>query len=421
MSVTEVHEEGLFSQIKNAIVGVLIGILMFFGAGAMLFYNEYDALYRANDLAEAEKQVISVQADKVDSANQGKLVHMSDTAKTDETLRDTTFGVTREKALKLSRDVEMYQWKEKKHTKTEKKTGGKKVTTTTYTYEKTWSGSVISSSSFKESGHDNPGSMRYSNESWQANKVTLGAFTLTSGQVSSISGWADIAPSEAKSIPRGGMIEGNLIYFRGGRNSATPPPVPGATVEQSSASDMIGDLRVKFKFVGPQAVSIYAGQAGNSFTGFKTSVGHITHMRLDMGTVSAQAMFDSAKSEAAMMKWVLRFVGFLLMLIGVGMVFKPIQVMADIIPFIGNIVGMGLGFLAFAIAAPAALFTIAVAWLMFRPFYGIILMAMGIGIFVGIYKMASGAKGAAAPAAGGGGTPPPPVPSEATPPPVPEA
>ena len=95
MSVTEVHEEGLFSQIKNAIVGVLIGILMFFGAGAMLFYNEYDALYRANDLAEAEKQVISVQADKVDSANQGKLVHMSGTAITDETLKDTTFGVTK--------------------------------------------------------------------------------------------------------------------------------------------------------------------------------------------------------------------------------------------------------------------------------------------------------------------------------------
>jgi len=43
---------------------------------------------------------------------------------------------------------------------------------------------------------------------------------------------------------------------------------------------------------------------------------------------------------------------------------------------------------------------------------------MGMGIFVGIYNMATGKKGAA-PA--GGGTPPPPVPAEgATPPPVPE-
>jgi len=384
---------------KDAIIGVLVGILMFFAAGGMLFYNEYDALYRANDLAEAEKVVISVQADKVDSANQGKLVHMSAKAVTEDTLKDTTFGITQPKTLKLSRDVEMFQWDEKVTTKTEKKTGGKKVTTKTYSYEKKWSSSVISSSSFKESGHTNPTSMRYSSESWMAKKVNLGAFTLTSGQVGSIGGWADIAPSEATTIPSGGVVEGNTIYFR----------APGTTGES------VGDLRVTFKAVGPKDISIYAGQTGDTFEEFKTSVGHISHMRLDMGTLSAKAMFDAAKSEAAMLKWILRFVGFVLMFIGVGMVFRPFEVMADIIPFIGNIVGMGIGILAFAIAAPSALFTIAVAWLIFRPFYGIILMAMGIGIFVGIYKMASGKK-AAAPAAAA-----PPVPSDATPPPVPGA
>ena len=403
MSV-EVTEQGWFSRIKDAIVGVLIGILMFFGAGAMLFYNEYDALYRANDLAEAEKVVISVAADKVDSANQGKLVHMSGKALTDETLYDTTFGITKPKALKLSREVEMYQWKEKEHTETKKKTGGKKETITTYTYERVWSDSVINSSSFNEaSTHVNPGSMRFNSNKWQAKKVTLGAFTLTGSQVDSIGEWATIAPSEAKKIPSGGVVEGNKIYFR----------IPGSTGGES-----IGDVRVGFEYVGTKDVSIYAGQVGNTFEEFKTSVGHISHMRLQMGTVSAKAMFAEAKSEAAMLKWVLRLVGFILMFVGVGLVFKPIEVVADVIPFIGNIVGMGLGILTFAIAAPAALFTIAAAWLIFRPLYGIIMFAMGMGIFVGIYKMATGKKGAA-PA--GGGTPPPPVPAEgATPPPVPE-
>jgi hypothetical protein len=254
--------------------------------------------------------------------------------------------------------------------------------------------------------------MRFQSESWVANKVTLGAFTLNASQVGDITGWQNIQPSEAKQVPRGGIIEGDKIYFRGGRNSGTPPPIPGGNLEnsgtqQSSGGDVIGDIRISFSFVGPQMVSIYAGQAGNSFEPYMTSVGHISHMRLQMGEVTAKAMFNDAKNEAALMKWVLRLVGFILMFIGVGMVFRPIQVLGDVVPFIGGIVGMGLGILTFAIAAPSALFVIAVAWLMFRPLYGILLLGLGLAIFVGIYKMASGRK-----ASGGAAstTAPPPLP-----------
>ena len=395
---TEVSEEGLFTRIKNAIVGVLVGIVMFLGAAGLLFWNEGRAVYRAQALEEGLASVISVQPDKVDSANQGKLVHMSGTATTEETLTDNTFGITQPKILRLSREVEMYQWKETEHTKTEKRTGGKKVTTKTYSYDKTWSSSVINSSSFKKSGHDNPGSMRFNNESWNARKVDLGAFVLTSGQIGSITGWENIPVTEAKTIPSGGQVLDSVIYFGTG----------------SQSSPQIGDLRVSFKKVNPQVISLYAGQTGNSFEEYTTSNGN-TLMRLQMGSVSAKEMFAAAQTENTILTWVLRLVGFVLMLIGVSLVFNPIQVMADIIPFIGDIIGMGLGFLAFAIAAPSALFVIAIAWIVYRPILGIILLGFGMAIFVGIYKMAAGKKEAA-----GGGASAPSAPASSTPPPLPQ-
>ncbi len=389
---TEVEEQGFFGRLKDAIVGVFVGILLFILGGAALMYNEYDALYRAKDLFLAKKEVISVPIDKVDSANEGKLVHITGEAKTEETLRDAPFGVFQPKTLRLRRKAEMYQWRETEHTKTVER-GGKKVKETTYEYRKTWSEDLIDSSSFAKSGYSNPTSMRFQSEGMNASVVTVGAFHLTGGQISDIDGWTNLPPSEAKTIPSGGKIEGDVIYFGTG----------------SEASPSIGDIRISFAVVKPQVISLYAGQRGNSFFPYKTSVAHVEHMRLQIGSATAIEMFTDAENEAAMMKWICRFVGFLLMLIGVALVFKPIQVMADVIPFVGNIVGMGLSVISFAIAAPAALFIIGITWIALRPLFGIIFLAIGIGIFVGIYKLATGRKSSkAAPSSG------------ATPPPVPE-
>jgi len=59
------------------------------------------------------------------------------------------------------------------------------------------------------------------------------------------------------------------------------------------------------------------------------------------------------------------------MLIGVAMVLRPLAVIADVIPFLGSIVGAGTGILSFLIAAPFAFLTVAVAWLRYRPVIGI--------------------------------------------------
>src|SRR5208283_3808849 len=177
-SFSETSEQGWLSRMGDAIKGVLIGLLLFIVSFPLLFWNEGRAVHTAQGLAEGEKSVVRTAPDKVDPANENKLVHLSGLATTEDVLKDTDFDVSA-KAIKLERKVEMYQWVEKEEKKTEKKLGGKEVTTTTYNYDKKWSPDYKESSKFKHpEGHENP-MMPYQKRIEIAKVVTLGAFQLS--------------------------------------------------------------------------------------------------------------------------------------------------------------------------------------------------------------------------------------------------
>jgi hypothetical protein len=125
-------------------------------------------------------------------------------------------------------------------------------------------------------------------------------------------------------------------------------------------------------------------------------------------------MFQSAMRSNTILTWVLRLVGFLVMMIGLNMVLKPLSVVADVIPFVGNIVGAGTGLIAFLVAAVVSLLTIAVAWLFYRPLLGIAILAVVAALVVGIWMLLGRAK-KRAPVRQVSPPPPPPPP-----PPIPQ-
>jgi hypothetical protein len=110
---------------------------------------------------------------------------------------------------------------------------------------------------------------------------------------------------------------------------------------------------------------------------------------LELGNASASKMFTSAEEANVVLTWGMRVGGFLLMLIGLSMVFRPLAVVADVVPIIGDLVGMGTGLVAFAIAAPLSLLTIAIAWMVYRPLLGITLVVVSVGLFFGLRSMAA--------------------------------
>jgi hypothetical protein len=378
-----VEHEGGLSRIGNSFGAAIFGIVLFLGSFPLLWWNEGRAVDRMRDLEEGQSAAVAVQSGAVDGANEGKLVHTSGEATTDEELSDPALGV-QTIGLRLRRTVEMYQWEEEKKTKSRKKVGGGKKKTTTYTYDKVWSDDLIDSSGFKVSeGHQNPASMPIRSQRWNAETVTLGAFTLSPSLVAEIDAWKPVAISAAQAAAA--KIDGGRPVQQQG---------DGLYVGANPGAPDIGDLRVTFQMVPATVVSVISGQSGSSFQPWTTSRGG-TVEELALGTKTMEQMFQAAHDANTMLTWILRLVGFLCMAIGLAMVFSPLTAVADVIPFVGSIVGAGVALFAGLVSIAMSSLTIGLAWLFYRPLIGIPMLCItGICIFL-VMKAGKARKAAA--------------------------
>jgi len=373
-SFTEVTTTSWFSRIKNSLSGILVGIVLFFGAFPVIFLNEGNAVKVADSLDEGAGVVVSVKSLRPDSSNNGKLIHLTGEVKTSETLSDADFGVN-ETAIKLIRKVEMYQWTEKKESKTETKLGGKEETTTTYDYVKKWSEGVVDSSGFKrQGGHENPSGTDYTKQEFVISKATLGEFDLTPDLIGKISG--------SESLP----LEKIPYEIRTKYGSRVTIQNGSLYIGKNPASPEVGDQRISFEVVRPGTVSIIAKQDGKTLRPYRTSNGKSIEM-LSSGDISADEMFEQAQSANTMMTWLFRLIGFMMMFTGLKMVFKVLSVIGSVVPFIGDLIGMGTGIVSFLIALATFLIVVAVSWIAARPILGITLIVLAVGTVVALFVM----------------------------------
>jgi predicted PurR-regulated permease PerM len=141
-------------------------------------------------------------------------------------------------------------------------------------------------------------------------------------------------------------------------------------------------------------VSVISGQSGSSFQPWTTSRGG-TVEELALGTKTMEQMFQAAHDANTMLTWILRLVGFLCMAIGLAMVFSPLTAVADVIPFVGSIVGAGVALFAGLVSIAMSSLTIGLAWLFYRPLIGIPMLCItGICIFL-VMKAGKARKAAA--------------------------
>jgi len=386
-SHTEVTTKSWGSRLSESIKGVLVGLVLFIAAFPVLFINEGRSVKTAGDLASLGKEAIHVEASKVDPANDTKPVHMTGEAKTAETLTDEALNYSAN-AIHLSRSVEMYQWKEKKSSKTEKKVGGKEETVTTYSYEKGWSSTAIDSSQFKKpEGRRNPGAMPYEAKKLSAKEVTLGAFKLIPAQISRISA-------------------GEKVNFNAELIAKLPPELRGKAkasgewlfIGRDPGSPQVGDVRIGLEMTkSPQTISIIAKQNNDTFQAYGGKEG-TSQLLVTMGTVDKEGMIQSAQKANATKTWLIRLGGLVLMYLGLTMIFKPLVTVADVLPFLGSLLSMGLGLFSGIIAFTLSLITIAIAWVFYRPVLAIILLVIAAGLIAFGIMRAKKKKAAAAPA-----------------------
>jgi hypothetical protein len=368
-SFTETTSTGWFSRIGSSIKGVLFGAVLLLIAAVLLWWNEGRSVKTAKGLAEGAQIAVEADAGSIDAAKEGKLVHVAGTTTVKEPAADPLFGVTAPDLLKLKRRVELFQWTEEKKETTKQKVGGGEETVTEYRYSKQWSDKVYDSSDFhRPQGHENP-KPSVEHAEFLAPDARLGAFRLPEFLLAQ---WNDFRPQDLPSMST------LPDAFRSQATLQDKWLVLSATPKEPQ----VGDARVQFESIKAGDASLLARQVKDTFESFATSYG-TSIARITSGIQSKDAMFAAAQAENTFMAWLLRVVGFVMMFVGFGALFRPLRVLADVLPIAGRIVGAGTGFVAFILAATGSVIIIAMAWLWYRPLLGITLLVLaGGGVFL---------------------------------------
>ncbi|MDQ8191180.1 TMEM43 family protein [Roseibacillus persicicus] len=361
---------GWFGRIGRSFKGILVGVVMALVSVVLLVGNERNAVRDIRANREVGKEVIPIGNESVDPGKEGKLVHLNGPTLTNDLVENPEFGIS-ENAIRLTWNSEIYQWDERSETSTDKKVGGGETTSTSYTYEKKWVPNAIDSSKFEEAGHENNSVQKFSSGQSQATNVTLGAFQLPETLINKIT---SSEPYPLQEVPA------DLV-------SETANVTDGVFYTGSPTAPEIGDERVTFALTQPGNVSVMGVQKGESFEPYRAKNGKI-RFELNEGLLSATEMVQVLEQKAKFLRWALRIAGFVLMSIGFGLILKPLSVLADLVPFLGNLVGAATGIIGMLLAGGITLIIAAISWITFRPLIGVPLLIVALAaLFFGIKKL----------------------------------
>ena len=196
----------------------------------------------ADKSAAATSEALAIPSDRVDPANEGKLVKLSGDLSLKTPASDTQLGITAD-AIMLLRFAEMLQWREQ-------------CTGTNCTYQQVWSPQLIASGRFRApEGHKNPERLPFTTARYSANDLRLGAFRIDAAALgnqrlsSALQGRPAPYPVTSAKLPS------NLaITFR---------DVNGALYAGDPEHRTVGDVRVSYRIIPAGKVEIVGIQRGD--------------------------------------------------------------------------------------------------------------------------------------------------------------
>ncbi|KAL3978265.1 serum response factor [Sarotherodon galilaeus] len=363
---------GFLERLSETTGGAVVGVGLFFLSIYVLFTNEGRALRTATSLDEGLSQVVSLGPYiSFDAQNNGRLVHLSAKLHTAEPLYDPNYKVVVH-AVKLKRQVEMYQWVEY-HESRDYQENGETKTETTYTYNTEWKSELVNSRNFdKEIGHQNPSAMAVESVMVVSPEVRTGPLILSKGLVEQINNFQTLSLGDFPVFNLDPFLSIHDDYFYHTTNPRRPE---------------VGDVRVRFSFAGlssdnsrhgpAQTVSIVAMQRGEQLLPFKTKSGDTLEI-LYLEELSAEEVFAREHQSNSMKTWGLRAAGWALMFLGIQLSMQIIYTLVDWVPVLRELVSIGLKIFALCVSSSLSLIVIGVGWLFYRPLVAVALGALAV-------------------------------------------
>ncbi len=383
------------------IVAVILGFYAFVDSFHLLSWNEGRSIAVYKKLQEGQKSFIAISSNPIDPKNDGKLVYLNGPIATQETLVDPIFNIS-QNTIKLKRVVKMYQWTEEEHEH--------KNSASTYTYSKVWDEEPIQSSGFHDpNNHKNPSVWTYTSNRFVAKKVTLGDFRLSTAQIDRLENYIPLKVDDThlNDVMKKSVLVRDGTYYIG----------------EDPQSPTVGDLQIAFLIVPPSDISIVSEQTKDSFEAYPLknpfvfsndkkppfslvianfafglmdslrnvilsksgSSLHIDHPEehnstatdttmdtkkidlFEVGSYTANEMFERAYEMNDSQTWRLRVAGYFIMFIGLGFMLTPIKLMLGFIPIFGTITNMIISIFSALVTFLLSLITILFAWTRYHP------------------------------------------------------
>lgn len=340
----EVVSTNYFQRIGKSLGGALIGIILFFVSFAVLFINE-----GAQKDGEVLKDATEIPANQI--VQHDGIVAVTGTITASDALQrdEDIIALGDTPALYLDRMVETYAWVEQQQSNTEERIGGGETTTTSYIYTKDWANIPQDSTTFKEqSGERVNLPPLYPSRILFSKNLTLEAYTVADSAT-----FADplsLTLSNEK-IQRGTIVDDNYLFIsRNGQTSYTTPAV--------------GDTRITYFYFPSDTQATIAGRVqGENIVRYNRD--DIDIFKIYSGDY--QQALGTAQDQDKARIWFFRVLGFVLMFVGLLLFLKPISILFKIIPVAGDIVFFGLALVAFLISLILTTITIILSIIIHNP------------------------------------------------------
>lgn len=374
MNVTETTRVWYWKRLWSAIWWVFFWIILIIASIVLMWRNEWRTIKTTKWLDEWQKVTLQGSISPIDSSLEWKLVYIYGKADTQEILNDDVFKIQKN-AIKLNREVSMYQWKEDQDTETHDNVWWSQTQTTTYSYDRIWEDTPINSSKFKEWGHENPSNWKFNSKFLIAWDVKIWDVKLTDSFVRQINNNEEILLDDTQSGVikvieniSGAKIENNIIYVW----------------NWTSENPEIGDMQISFSAVYPNDVSAIWQQQSNQLIEYTTENG-LDISLLEYWTVSITKMYINAHNSNVLLSWMLRWWWLVWMFIWFTLLFWLISTLAKVLPFLGKIVDFWLWIISFFLTLIIWWWVIIVSWFFVRPLLSIILLIVIAWIIATIY------------------------------------
>ena len=383
----------LKKRLKKYKARIIIGSILCFIALIITLINEFIQLRESRIFEDSLRSCREVSIEEYEKELEGKLVIANGTIFASNKLLDQETGISVEHSLKLSRVVEMNQWKEVSR-------DGKTA------YQQVWSTQLIPSERFQNKNYLNPGKDDWllENKTFYAENASLGFYKIQAYHIE------QIKKQEGVFLPDGctDSVEGNMRYLleRKGQGQYFVLIKNNFIYIKSNGNkmDSVGDIRIKYQRVASKDYTFVAGQCESTLLPITASGDVIrgvdeqkikelnqrtTIFWVEEGKRIKQEMFRLRDTRNLKRDWALRVFAICLCFLGIYLILFPFNRNLKELRLISSFGKFAQLFLTFVITSLAALLIIGGFWIFRKPckgFFMLLAMIPFIVILIVIFK-----------------------------------